>query len=115
MEKLAEIYDRALAAEKSGDIDGAAAGYQEMLALDPEDHGGAAVRLAAIGRGDAPDRAPIAYVATLFNQHAGVFDAILVDQLGYEVPWMVGQMLDTHEFGPVERMLDLGCGSGVLL
>jgi predicted TPR repeat methyltransferase len=113
MEKLAEVYDRALALEKSDDHDGAAAAYREMLALDPEDHGGAAVRLAAMGRGPAPERAPVAYVATLFNQHAEVFDSILVDQLNYEVPWMVEQMLDAHEFGPIGRMLDLGCGTGL--
>ncbi len=113
MEKLAEVYDRALALEKAGDHEGAAAAYREMLALDPEDHGGAAVRLAAMGRGATPERASVAYVATLFNQHAEVFDSILVDQLNYEVPWMVEDMLDAHGFGRVGRMLDLGCGTGL--
>jgi predicted TPR repeat methyltransferase len=61
---LAEAYNRALALEKSGDFDLAAAAYAEVLALDPDDHGGAAVRLASMKRGEVPARAPEAYVTT---------------------------------------------------
>ena len=43
---LAEAYNRALTLEKSGDFNAAAKAYAEVLALDPDDHGGAAVRLA---------------------------------------------------------------------
>ena len=42
---------------------------------------GASVRLAAMGRAPAPDAAPPAYVATLFDQNAASFDDMLVDQL----------------------------------
>ncbi|MGO8617686.1 S-adenosylmethionine-dependent methyltransferase, partial [Rhizobium ruizarguesonis] len=76
-------YNRALALEKAGDIDAAVAAYHEVLALDPASHGGAAVRIAAMGRGDTPVKAPDAYVETLFDQHAEVFEAVLVEQLGY--------------------------------
>jgi predicted TPR repeat methyltransferase len=51
---LAEAYNRALSLEKSGDFDLAAAAYAEVLALDPDDHGGAAVRLASMKRGEVP-------------------------------------------------------------
>ena len=54
---LAEAYNRALSLEKSGDFDLAAAAYAEVLALDPDDHGGAAVRLASMKRGEVPARA----------------------------------------------------------
>src|SRR5690606_37488014 len=112
-EALAEAYNRALALEKAGDVDAAVSAYQDVLAIDPEDHGGAAVRIAALGRGETPPRAPDAYVETLFDQHAESFEDILVEQLGYAVPTMVRQRLQALELGPFKRMLDLGCGTGL--
>jgi predicted TPR repeat methyltransferase len=94
---LAEAYERAL----------------EVLKLDPADHAGAAVRLAAMGRGEVPPKAPDAYVATLFDQHADVFDVMLVEQLGYSVPLQVRQLMIDRGLGPFRRMLDLGCGTGL--
>lgn len=108
---LARAYNRALALEKAGRLDEAAAAYAEVLALDPDDHGGAAVRLAAIGRGDAPDGAPAAYVATLFDQQAEDFEEILVDRLGYGVPGLIAERLGEGRLG---RVLDLGCGTGLV-
>ncbi|MCJ8052132.1 methyltransferase [Shinella curvata] len=110
---LAEAYNRALSLEKSGDFDAAAKAYAEVLALDPEDHGGAAVRLASMGRGDTPEKAPDAYVATLFDQHAEVFEDVLVEQLGYCVPLLVRQRFQDLKMGPFQRVLDLGCGTGL--
>lgn len=110
---LAEAYERALAHEKAGRLDDAAAAYAEVLALNPADPGGVAVRLAAMGRGDAPAKAPAAYVATLFDQHAEVFDGILVDQLGYAVPMTMRERVQALGLGPFARMLDLGCGTGL--
>ncbi|MCF6368401.1 methyltransferase domain-containing protein [Rhizobium halophilum] len=112
-EALAEAYNRALALEKAGDIDAAVAAYRQVLDIDPDDHGGAAVRIAALGRGEAPPRAPDAYVETLFDQHADSFEDILVEQLSYSVPVMVRQRLQELELGPFKRMLDLGCGTGL--
>ncbi len=115
-DKLADAYNEALALEKAGDHAAAAKAYARVLALDPEDHGGAAVRLAALGLGDTPQRAPEAYVEMLFDQHASVFDDILVDQLGYHVPLLMRQALLDHAPGPsgsYARLLDLGCGTGL--
>ena len=109
---LAEAYERALSLEKAGDP-GAAAAWAEVLALDPADPGGAAVRLAALGAAPAPAKAPPAYVATLFDQHAEVFDGILVDQLEYGVPMLLRERFQALGLGPFGRMLDLGCGTGL--
>lgn len=112
-EALAEAYNRALELEKAGEIDAAVAAYHQVLEIDPEDHGGAAVRIAAMGRGDTPSKAPDAYVETLFDQHADSFEDILVEQLGYAVPVLVRQRLQDLKLGPFKRMLDLGCGTGL--
>ena len=110
---LERTYNRALKLEKAGRLDEAAIAWRKVLEIDPADCGGAAVRLAAMGRGATPLRASPAYVATLFDQHAEAFDSILVDQLGYDVPNLIAQAMREHAPGPYGRMLDLGCGTGL--
>ncbi|MDO6963914.1 methyltransferase domain-containing protein [Rhizobium alvei] len=110
---LAKAYNDALAAEKAGELEKAAKGYRKVLELDPEDHGGAAVRLASLGLGETPPKAPDAYVETLFDQHAEAFEEILVEQLQYCVPVMVRQRLQELGLGPFKKLLDLGCGTGL--
>jgi len=113
-DKLEKLYAQALSYEKAGDFDKAAHYYQQMLGIDAQDHGGAAVRLAAIGRGPVPKIAPPAYVTTLFDQHAEVFDFILVNQLGYDVPQQLRAALEESQKNRIfSRLLDLGCGSGL--
>lgn len=113
-ETLADAYNAALALEKAGQIDAAVEAYTRVLALDPSDHGGVAVRLAALRRGEVPAKAPDAYVATLFDQHAEDFEDILVDALGYGVPGLARDRLDALGLGPFQRVLDLGCGTGLM-
>jgi predicted TPR repeat methyltransferase len=112
-DRLARAYNRGLAHEKAGRADLAAKAWRECLTIDPDDAGGASVRLASLGLGPEPDGAPPAYVATLFDQHAQVFDDILVDALGYAVPLMVPDRLSALGFVRFARMLDLGCGTGL--
>lgn len=112
-EALADTYNFALEREHAGDIDAAVEAYRRVLEIDPRDRGGVSVRLAALGHGEIPAKAPDAYVVTLFDQHSDVFETILVDQLGYCVPLQARALLDKEGLGPFERGLDLGCGTGL--
>jgi len=114
-EKLEQFYKQALRYEKIGDFDQAAHYYHQMLENDMSDHAGAAIRLAAIGRGVTPKSAPPAYVTTLFDQHADIFDLILVNQLGYDVPQQLRESLEKIAARRIfSRLLDLGCGTGLM-
>ncbi|GAA0778224.1 methyltransferase [Roseibium denhamense] len=110
---LAEAYNRGLALQKSGELEAAADAYRQALKIDPADPGGVSIRLAAMGMAAAPEKMPDAYVATLFDQHADVFDEILVEELGYCVPLMVRDLVTKLGVGPFDRLLDLGCGTGL--
>ena len=110
-DRLGELYAQARAAEDRGDTAGAIAGFKKCLELDPDDHCGVVMRLAALG-GATPQRAPPAYVATLFDQQAENFDEILVGLLGYDVPALARTMAGGLISRPV-RILDLGCGTGL--
>lgn len=110
---LAAAYNRGLEQEAAGDLSGAADSYAEALRLDPADHGGVSIRLAALGLTTSPDKAPDAYVATLFDQNAADFDDILVEKLGYAVPMLLRERLEKVAPGPYARLLDLGCGTGL--
>jgi len=111
--RLSEAYNRALELEKAGEREEAAALYRACLDIDPDDRCGASVRLASMGLGAAPDKAPDAYVVTLFDQHAEDFDDILTGQLGYAVPMHLAELLAADPDARFARMLDLGCGTGL--
>ncbi|MEM9095393.1 MAG: methyltransferase domain-containing protein [Pseudomonadota bacterium] len=111
-EALAEAYERGLELEKSGESRAAAEQYREILNMDLADPTGASIRLAAMGEAPAPETAPPAYVTLLFDQTAEVFDNLLVEQLGYDVPMQLREALLPR--GDLGRVLDLGCGTGLL-
>ncbi|MEM7696277.1 MAG: methyltransferase domain-containing protein [Pseudomonadota bacterium] len=109
---LGALYARARAAEDAGDGPAAARLFADCLAMDPDDHCGVALRLAHLGA-PPPKAAPSAYVATLFDQQADGFEAILVGTLGYQVPTLA-RALAAPALTPPHRALDLGCGTGLV-
>jgi predicted TPR repeat methyltransferase len=71
--------------------------------------------LAALGAGEAPARAPAAYVKELFDRYAPRFDADLEGRLGYRTPALLAALLRDAGIAPegALRVLDLGCGTGL--
>lgn len=91
-------------------LDGAISAFERALALDPEDHLGALLRLDLLRGTPLADAMPSAFVETLFDQYASGFDAALVDRLDYRAP----SLLRAGLAGPFGRVLDLGCGTGLM-
>lgn len=112
--ELHRLYDEGLEHEAAGRRAEAIAAFEQVLELDPDDHGGALIRLASLGARPTPKSAPELYVTTLFDQHAEDFEAILVDALGYDVPNLIRVDLDRLGLGPFSMGLDLGCGTGLV-
>lgn len=109
---VGEFFTTARMLEDVGDFTSAIALYREYLAADPDDYCGAVMRLAAYGLAK-PSATPVAYTATLFDQHAEDFDHILVERLAYDVPALMRRLAEPHLGGP-RRLLDLGCGTGLV-
>jgi predicted TPR repeat methyltransferase len=103
------------AREKLGDLDAAAQGFRMSLVADPADAQGARARLALIGRGEALDLLPPAYVARLFDDYAWRFDKHLIKNLGYRAPALIADALSAVAPGRgFVSALDLGCGTGLM-
>ncbi|MGE0750045.1 MAG: methyltransferase domain-containing protein [Variibacter sp.] len=104
--------------ETEGDQARAADAFERALAADAADRHGAALHLARL-RGASPAAMPPAYVRSLFDQYAPLFEGALVDQLRYRGPALLREALGAHQaragrpmhFG---RVADLGCGTGLV-
>jgi predicted TPR repeat methyltransferase len=101
-----------------GHNEDASAHYEICLMLDPEDRHGARLGLALTlgeeAQGEAPDKAPEAYVRQLFDDFAADFDRRLVEGLDYRAPALLGERLapllgEPHDL----KVIDLGCGTGL--
>ena len=98
---------------KLGDKAGAAAALHQALALDPDDRCGAALSLARLGGADPAGAMSPAYVRSLFDQYAPRFDEALAS-LAYRAPAQLRDAVERVRPGTTfERMLDLGCGTGL--
>lgn len=98
----------------AGDVAGAAAAYHKVAALDTHGVFGASLTLAAHG-GAAVPGTDVRYVESLFDEYAGRFEHELVEDLGYAVPPVLGEIIaDALDGRRVSRAVDLGCGTGLM-
>jgi predicted TPR repeat methyltransferase len=100
--------------EVAGARDAAVTAWRTALALDPEDHAGAALKLALAGEGDAGLSMPAAFVETLLDGYARDFDASLTQQLGYRGPDLLFEAIAAAGIAHFEHAVDLGCGTGLM-
>jgi len=97
-----------------GRFEPAARVFRKVLRQRPDDQT-ARYFLAAIDGGAAPEVPPEGYVESLFDGYADIFDAHLVDVLGYRAPWLLRDAVE-REVGSgagVWKVMDLGCGTGL--
>lgn len=91
-------------------IEGGAEAFEAAIAADPQDRLGASLRRDLLRDRSLSDAMPSAFVETLFDQYAAGFEASLVGKLNYRAPELLARGLS----GPFGRVLDLGCGTGLM-
>lgn len=69
---------------------------------------------AALGGQPPPERPPEGYVRELFDAYAQRFDNHLRHELAYRAPEAALRALDAAGLSHFERVLDLGCGTGLM-
>lgn len=94
-----------------GHTEDALASYQTVLAVDPA-NAFAGHMVQALK--DSPEPDP-AYVASIFDGYADIFDTHVTGTLQYRIPSVIAELLERHL--PRRRYataLDLGCGTGLV-
>ena len=98
--------------QKLGKLDDAKESYRRAVQLKPG-AGHAAHMLSAL-TGENTARAPLDYVENLFDRYAAEFDSSLVNQLDYQTPKAIAELIKrNHESDNLGSILDLGCGTGL--
>jgi len=94
-------------------LDEAEASFNEANRLNPGNH--TAKYYLAIMKGDnSIASSPEQYVQELFDGYAETFDGQLVEQLKYEIPELISNIVSTHtDKDKKYKILDLGCGTGL--
>ncbi|PTT91564.1 hypothetical protein DBR42_03570 [Pelomonas sp. HMWF004] len=97
----------------AGQLDKAAEAFRRWMAAEP-DNPQPRHHLAAVTGQNAPERAPDAYVSSLFDAFSRSFDERLAF-LEYRAPSLVGELLQRLQPQPLgdQRVLDAGCGTGL--
>jgi len=85
--------------------------YNRVLAIKPDDET-AKFMLQSLGTSATPDAAPAEHVRRIFDQCAGTFEKILVNDLAYKTPELLFSLARPHLKQGL-TVLDLGCGTGL--
>jgi predicted TPR repeat methyltransferase len=98
--------------ERSGKTEAAVKSFKQARKLDPEN---ASIRhIISALTGQQTPSAPNDFVEGLFDSYAVKFDQSLVEQLKYNVPKLVADLvLKDQDGAPLGSIMDLGCGTGL--
>jgi predicted TPR repeat methyltransferase len=102
-----------------GERDSAVAALSRALDLEPADALGVRIDLARLGALAESEAVSAGYVRALFDDYAGTFDKHLVKNLNYRGPELLRAAV-RRAFAATgrkpwsERVLDLGCGTGLV-
>ena len=101
------------ALKEQGKLEETIQAYKKALSINP-DYGSAKHMLSAL-TGDTVKTAPREYVEDLFDRYAEKFEASLVGDLEYRMPREITNILiKSNQKASLGKVLDLGCGSGLL-
>lgn len=114
-DEVNERFYLGLVLHRTGTADEAATHLRAALAHDPDDRLGARQILAEMGLGETPESLSPDYVRDLFDDAAERFDDHL-GALGYDLPERMASRVVQHlpETDEPVRVLDMGCGTGLL-
>lgn len=96
---------------KQGDLGAARTAFEQAQTHDPDDP--TIAHFHASLSGALPDAVEIEYIRRLFDDFADHFDRALLD-LGYVAPERIARLLHVHHADAADRVLDLGCGTGLM-
>ena len=97
---------------RQGKTDAAINSFKQASNLDPENAGVRHILGALTGQ--QTESAPNDFIEGLFDSYAVRFDQSLVDQLKYNVPKLIAELILKHQTdAPLGSVLDLGCGTGL--
>ena len=97
---------------REGRLNEAVASYSQAIVLKP-DYSEPKHMLAAL-TGETTETAPRDYVENLFDNYADKFESSLLDNLEYEIPRVIAEMIiKGSEFDFLGTIADLGCGTGL--
>jgi predicted TPR repeat methyltransferase len=97
---------------KLDDVSAARTAFERAKALDGDDAMIAHFHAAATGA--LPEAVETDYIRILFDDFADRFEHTLVGQLAYDTPAQLARMLNRHGADAADRVLDLGCGTGLM-
>jgi predicted TPR repeat methyltransferase len=97
---------------KLDEVPAARLAFERAKSLDADDPGIAHFYAAATGT--LPKAVETDYIRNLFDDFADDFEHTLVDLLSYDTPLQLARFLQRQGADAAARVLDLGCGTGLL-